>query len=859
MPPKIEGLPSRGKKKEYNFDIKKKYRFEKGFSVVEKSVLDQLKELVHSFTKKEGEKDEKKKEAQEKRLKEKLESFKPVLIKAGIAFALLLAVFAGLLIFSTGSIEPPIYRQDTAIYQKTLADQLFITDAQTASFSSEQGKKLVTMFRLVYLGNNSTVNITVETFPYPLYSHLYVYIGESTQSEKLPELYDQLAEQLEPVGITVSKVSLAQVREIPPGSMLLLPSGMLPEEFVENNAELLALLMKKKVHVIYIGKKWDRYLKKGGTTEALSESQEKAIGLAYGVPSQANQLSMKNPTYTAQKKGVLFSASNIIYGSVSVLYGKEGGVVLIMPQVIDIGWGSMKELGSDIKRIVTELRWIEEKNSKSFLLYNSTDMFMVSAPYSSSGASLRVVAFNEKNETLVLSTFTEKDFPGYVEFGGFTSYHITEKISGAQITGTAILNGQSSAKKKIFYSVLENGSLEVDRSQIGTQLFDVSGAEPLFSIGAKLDPGYYIVSIQDEDGIEYARGALIIEDIIPYITRVNFENATFEIRFVNPRYEPVVADSVKITVRNQKGEKIKEASYFGVSRVSLALNEYAQEGKLPSENYNFAFKFGQVEKKLAYSPPISKPFWAGMEWLYVPLTLVLIVSILMFFLLRRAEPIVYILDIPDFPPVSKKNIKMKVDDFAELFEELNRYYKWKYTPLSLEEIKFGFTRRTYEGKKIVLSDYNLKYVLDKVISSGKVQKALDLYVLSKWAKESGRNALYLALFRKIRDICLNYVIPFTPMNSEKDFDTKLTIIGQEFYLHLYDKDFKRIINNVLNNITAGINVIVFADTADKEDFKASLNAESYSMKILKNEINGESVLLLTIDELDSFVKEMKII
>ncbi len=204
-------------------------------------------------------------------------------------------------------------------------------------------------------------------------------------------------------------------------------------------------------------------------------------------------------------------------------------------------------------------------------------------------------------------------------------------------------------------------------------------------------------------------------------------------------------------------------------------------------------------------------------------------------------------------------IPVKKDTVLGIFEKVNEDYRWKNTPLKLEEIKKGFKKIIYQSKPVFISDYNLEYILDKLRGKGEIKSALDYYGLGRWEQESGRSMTYLAIQRKIRDICINEAIPFSKPGESPDYDIRLKVLGQDVFSYLIDSPAVRAqkLALAMRQMQKGVVVLLFQNADDKKDFEDTVSSASESSGLIKMEIMAGSINLSTLSEFEKMLKEMK--
>jgi len=441
--------------------------------------------------------------------------------------------------------------------------------------------------------------------------------------------------------------------------------------------------------------------------------------------------------------------------------------------------------------------------------------------------------------------YVEKSTKGEI----YTQGHELEPagISPTQMDIMAELN-EAGGEERLFFSVTQMRS-ELDREPIATAKVPLN-SRPTFPYTFALPSGDYILNIIDSDGVAYARSYMrvgILEIVqgrhstTTDIYRFSFYLDGSPVRATGKVYINGNRDAMQ-EFSNMQSLEIDAA---GITGGPLAANE----------EHTFTFELGEFEftettRKVASRSIFEDPLILGA-------ILIAVLALGIGFLFARKGVTMYGLDIPDFPPQSTTKIPMKKEKLLEIFRKVNERYKWKATPLTLSEVKGGFRDMLHEGKPIFISDYNLEYLLLRLSGMGLVKRELNYYGLASWEEETGNSIHYLASFRRLRDICINNAIPFTPVGKSTDYDSRITILGQDIYVHLYDNP-GRIIPNALSSLKDGLNIILFEEQAEKSEFYEYLSSGYKGGTVLKLEVQSGSVLLKTWDEFAEMVKEMKV-
>jgi hypothetical protein len=270
--------------------------------------------------------------------------------------------------------------------------------------------------------------------------------------------------------------------------------------------------------------------------------------------------------------------------------------------------------------------------------------------------------------------------------------------------------------------------------------------------------------------------------------------------------------------------------------------------------HNVTFQAGSYSASLpidkrAPAPFYTQPFILGAVGLAL-------VAFAIAYIFKASEIPVYGLDIPDFPPQSTTKVPLGREVLLGLFEKVNQKYRWKNTPLKASEVKGAFKDVLFEGRPIFISDYNLEYLLDQLTGLGLLKKEAGYYSKSSWEQETGLSAKYLSMFRSLRDICINEAVPFSSMGGSKGYDTKITILGQDMYVHFYEGP--QAIATVMDSLQLGLNIILAEDEGEVEELNEFLSSGDEAATLLKLEVQAGSVQIKTLGDLQKMIKEMKV-
>lgn len=857
-------------KKLYRFEVKKRYQEIKRFRVKQKTMSEKIIEDISSIFK--SKKKEQKKPVGASPLAPKPEqhgAFNKTIILGTVLIAILLVVggwfYLSNLISSIA--EEPIVVPVSASVNSNVLDSGIISAGEL------KNSEFISYARINYnLKGLDNYSIRLSVYKEQLPQEVFMLSSYRDQADSYSEFFTELDRNLSTRGIHLNTIDFEDLETLPGNAIILLPTGRIPQQLlgVKSNINLVQLLDRGVVFV-YIGQPFNRMINDDGLVILTPQQALQKVPISFvesGNIQTTDDFNLFQPLYTARSGGGGQIDSFQVYGSVSVLR-KGSGAIVFLPQTLDGGWRDAagnrdpRLAARDIARIIYETPWAtKDGSSKDYFVPipdNTTNIVSdyFSNTFKQSGSrSLKIefvgngeTALKERYQILHVDRKNKGDL--FVE-GGYVA--VPNEISLQQTRMNAILRGDSPEERFLFLLTTRDGVEVGDKFPIGRGPVNIQSEIPL-DIPLHLDSGEYILSVIDDESRPYASTYLKVVFIQPnFVGQPKKGLYTFSI---DRDSRPYVIREVEVTVDGGKNGVYK---FTNTDTVNIDVTNSTGGDNLPPGKHAFDFKVGTITKTYNLSIPQSSggiftnPFFIG--------TLILsaiIIGIGVYF--SRKDEISFQIDIPDFPPVTKTKIPLTVDTVLSVFEKINQDYKWAYTPLTTYEIKNGFRGIHYKGNPVYITDYNVEYVLEQLVGKGLVKESMGYYGLKSWIEKSKKSMDYLSMFRKIRDICVNNAVPFTLMGESQDCDSIITAVGQDIYTHIYDHngDMNTMVRNSLKSVGKGITIILFAKAARKAEFEQLLYSTSFAMLTLKLEFDSGSVLLITTEEFEKMLKELKMV
>lgn len=833
------------KKRNYRFDLRKRYFNKKKYAIAKKNPLQQLLGNLNEAFNVGGPR-----------------TAAPRRRMLPLVFGIVL-VIAILGYFIMGGQAQPA-RSAEPILIKSPAIDMFIRESGIASFGTrKQNPDSIAYYNLQYsLSDADSFNVTTETYNEHVPNQAFILVSKRSESESYPQFMHSLKKRLDSYGMPLNEITLGQLETLPEGAILIVPSGVIPERLVETGSTGEARIVemaKRGVDVIYIGETF------GPDDFAIDEAgNQVSIGANISLPFRfvispvsPDGLKIKNGGYKVYGRENQPAMSYGVVSTVSI--GR--GYILFIPQVLDSGWKSYDDAASDLETIITDMSWRPPGPAVEASLDASAgkkNALLISAPFAEREKTI-VLKLNASNSDRKIERrvvlYPKSDVNGGLYYMEDITSVISGNVSGEEVSFKVVLNENTNDSRYLFLTLADSYGNGINKSSIYPERIELRGARQ-FSKRLDVKPSIYLATISDEEMNPYAKAIIKVVDVDFNVTMQDFRTGNFSFS-VNANQVLLYLKSIKITVNNGS-----YGTYFQSGPdldISLA-NQFVGSG-LPNGNYTFDFQIRDLKKRVVLEQAQSGSWTSSPLFLFLGIAIAGALILLAPYLATLTAHVDYSLDIPDFPPLLSIKIPMKKSAVLGIIERVNDDYRWKNTPLKLEEIKKGFRKVVYQDKSVFISDYNLEYILDKLKSEGSVKSALDYYGLTKWEKDTGRSTRYLATYRKIRDMCINEAIPFTKIGESKEWDVKLDILGQSVLAYIMDSHdvWSAKLSLSMKQIHKSPVVLLFDSGEEKRDFEDRINSASESIGLVKLEVMNGSINLLSMDELEKMIKEMKTI
>lgn len=857
------------KKQVYQFEVKKRFQYARHFMIKERppivAISDSLKKLFskRAEPKKIG-RGVGRSAAPSESAEQSAKKSNAILYTA--LFAAVLILVGGWWLVSSMNSALSAANSEQAIIYAHPDFRFDLAGSGIISAGTREAPSDVAYLRFGYYARNfRELNVSFSTYPSELPSEVFVLRGRRYNSETsvYVDFKNSLQRELARKKINVNEIDVEQLSSLPKSALVVVPSGYIPQELLGVGSDFdIGTLAEKGVVLIYMGYPLDKMIDEGGNIVPAPKNLSSRLSLKFTQSfASPSGLSISGPFYSVESgANSYFTAYGVVSG---VRVGR--GAILFVPKSLDVGWKrDGAAAASDVAKIILENKWVSPDAQPSIYPLASEVLNVTTSDFLTPGFSgdKRYVKMDIDGIDLNGNYFGEvrmlevgKATLGALYMDGGTSV-VSSEITGKDSVVFAQLREPGVGKQVLYFSFIKDGKQVGEKTAANPQAISLQ-VDTQFELPISLDGGTYIMSLEDYEGKAYAQSLLnvVFVDIVrkPDAEDRKIFHFTFE-----KDGQPVPLHEVSVKVTSSSGDSFGEYSFSDTSDPMIDVSKYVfGEGKLPYGNYNFQFTIGSIVKDVPVSLIAPENIFTSLPFVGTAVLSALILGLGFYF--ARKENTRYQLDVPDFPPVAKTKIPIKTDTVLSVFERVNADYKWKCTPLTVQEIKNGFRKVFFEGKPIFISDYNVEFIMDKLIERKKVLKSIEYYAPISWEEESGRSITYLSIFRNMRDIFVENAVPFSPMGAEKNCGSKIDLMGQEMFIHIYEKrgDIKRLASNILSTSKLGMSIVLFKSDADKDDFRDILSSASQVSISLKLEVEAGAVHLLGLTEFEELIKDMK--
>lgn len=789
------------------------------------------------------------------------------LLKAGAAVVLVILLFSlWILLNAHPSMPLPAPPAPQAGFNGTL--DIRLSDAQLINVGPQGHAQFQPYVLLDYSAASlQALSIDAKVYASPPSRQVFVLRYAHNGADNYGPFRSALQSELSARGWSIVDIGEEDLATLPGGSTLIIPTGYLPASLLgdaQSRTPSVLDLVRRGVVVIYIGLPFDQgVLAQNGVVGVPDSTLLSRMHLEFNTadrPISNSGLRLSNSLYHASSREY---PSSLLWGSISTL-ATGTGFLLLIPENIDVGWtGNGRAAGEDIARLVAEEPYRPVLSSYSWSSASPMPargpitLFLpsISAPSGTLRLRLTLNDTHGAQEQLVMDSPIQKLAAGELYFDN--PVLVPRFLGGGPVSLLASLRETQPKNPcvKLQFELVANGSA-LERANLEQGCTQVTINKPA-TIATTMGPGTYLLRLVDGDKHVYAITRVDVADLDLAGPKAGsaalanaFSSGEFNFSF-SSQGSPIRVPYVKVDL---SGPLRGPPAEFRDTR-SITYR-YARD--YPRGNYTLHFDFGSgYVRDVVYSRALTVNIWERPDVLALALVGALVFGV--GFYLRRPEKPLYSLDIPDFPPQSVTRIEMPVSSVLALFSQINRDYAWERMPLKPEELKNGFRKSLQSGKPVLIGDYNLQRLLERLEEKKLVTQSLGYWAPTAWLRESGQSMERLATFRYLRDLFVTNAVRFSKLGALENCDVKILLGPNEYFIHFYSGD-DSVIERSLATLPIGRSWILFQDRYQLEKFRQRLNSPSPAALALKMQVDSSNkrARLFALDDMAGLLKRLKV-
>ncbi|MEM3841300.1 MAG: hypothetical protein QXN59_01225 [Candidatus Micrarchaeaceae archaeon] len=771
-----------------------------------------------------------------------------------IAVVILLVAFGGIAYLaitlkSDISALAPVHKAPPPAIPTTL--QYNITAQQALFYSS--GSSIAPYLRIGYTETNlSRIYINVSLYKRPPPKNFYV-LGVQNECINcgniylfIQDLYSELSKYNIANSTNIANVSISSVLSIQNYSVLVVPSGLIPSQLLSNipgsNVTVLQSLLNRGVSIIYIGKNFSNSLIAG----SIETPNTRLPYYLITNPTNATVRSsyyFDNPTFTF--------ANGAEYGPISYENVSNGSIVAFSNY--PNSWSNESSEAIDIAHAISALFWLPRfangyanqtipQNSSSgaigIAMSNYTYPFSGEQSISQLNSGYgRIVVYNNYNYTPSAGSIYSYQyfFPEY-SINGSVSIPNTV-IPGYSVDGEFTIYTHSSSPIPL-QPHLEVYSMNLSRIEaISLPYSSQSGNFTFYkSFLLNLPPGSYILSLESFSDAVYGSALFSVPQISISPISENYSSGQFKFRIAADG-QPLqgIPYSIKVNSLYPSNGTIYNGTLY-----------YKLPAGSPELFGNINFSISMLSSKFHYTS-VNKPISIQISSNYVAIAVVAIIVLVLVTVVKAPSRDEFYIDVPAISSTEKTLIKLNPRDVLSSFDKLNLKYKWRYMPLSIDEVRNAIsTSIKYGNIPVSLTFNNVNILLDQLAGAGLIVYADGLYAPKEWVDKSGHDIYYLATFKKLRMYLVTHGYLFTDLDASDNADMIITMHGERGRIIIYSKTSKFSALHLSSNTKT---FLAFLNADIMNEFREGLsNIYSHEAEMLRLYISTGMLVLVNSDQ-----------
>ncbi len=743
----------------------------------------------------------------------------------------------------------------------------YITGSNLLYYDS--GASLVPYFMLDYSTRNIS-NLYISATLYKQHPPAGIYLlslpNECISCSNDSAIIGNLTTYLEKYGVIsgpsgINTIGLGSIGSMPNDSVLIVLSGLLPQQLLSpinstSNYSQLDNLLNKGESVIYVGRNFGDVV--GSGSIVLPNSNFPPYLTTYSTAYNASlaKLYRSKPirNFLFYNTTFDFAAGNT-YGGLTYVNYYNGSIIAFSNYPDSV---SPKNLSEGMAKAIAEDFWVPKyaagyrsvsidgtsnsSGSIGIALNNTGILASGGITNTLNGSFARIILY--QNSSFMAhndSIFYYLEYTPRYQLNG--SMALPDFVIPGQTIPTTMTVYTHSAKRvnlEPHIAVYNDTGAEVQT--VAVPFVAASGNFTFIkTINASFPPGQYIVSLQGASGADYASSYISVPPINITSPVANFSGNAF-ILGIKSAGLPVSGVRYNITL---------DGKYSQSGVISNGAINYTLPKGTPEIFGTLNFSIKMLSENFTYALT-NKPISITISGRDIDLLVVLIAVIILVTVVKAPTKDEFYIDIPAMPKQNVVDIRLKARDVVSTFDKLNTYYRWRYMPLSKDEVKIAIANNIRSnGIPVSLTYSNIEVILDQLVNAGYVVGLDELYAPKDWLDKSGHDMQYLATFKKLRMWLVTHAFLFTDIDASTSADLTATINGEHVYMVIYSltSKFKNL------PVYAGAQTyLTFLNSETLMNFKDEL-AKSFSPEAeqLRIYMSAGQVKLLDADDPDAYI------
>lgn len=725
-----------------------------------------------------------------------------------------------------------------------------------AKFLEYNESRFITPYALLHYSISNAKNVSVSISAYNSSPGSGIFLLDSSGScyECLGQqsLLYSLASSLAQYGIVTAqqKLSLVKLQDLPSlpqNSILIVSSGLIPYALIQQGVNsTLANLLANHDAIIYVGYGFNMSLSQNDTIFATQQGALDSLS-QLGLTSVAlpNSGKLNSTTFLFNSPKFALTGSSSLDG-VDYLSVHSGSFVMF-GNYPSSAWKNASDEASDLAKAIWLRLWMQRRAYSQYYLQPEANMSGSFGAMASSSSFSAPVAGNATSLEYILvrimasnsTSFTAKSFVLSIPYG----------LSGFIKIPPVIGQGQTaSAEMGIRYGAgiaqQVNSALDIYNSTGGfatsIPLGNINSLDNISIIKYylfALQSGAYTAVLRDTSNRVYANAAFFITPVNITASLLDYKNNTFTFA-ISSAGKPVERAFFNVSL---------DGAYPYSGNVSNGTARYSLPAGSVISYGNMTFDFRMFGEAYAYSASHNKTVFT-IPVFYIEYGVVALVVALLNVIAKPPERDEYYIDVQELPPKEKAKVKLKKSEIASVFDRANATYRWKYMPLSTEEIKTAVSNTLrYNNMPIAITTQNAIRLLNGLVVSNDLLNSGNYYAPKSYADGANHDIEYLAIFRQLRDKCIAKAIVASELNASPDADAVISKSGAKAYVMIYSKVSGLRPMRISSDSKS---FIVFKDGDTLEDFREDLYlAYGDHAEMLKMGIAYGYLRLASVDEI----------